>query len=559
MRFKRIEVVERPAEALPGGQRGAKYKGSSTTLVVHGERSPHPVDEREFGHSRFSALVAATVHRAARKQSADYLAVARIARPQGLHAQALTLDLTPCQEDRRRLVEDQHLEQTWAGIQQRLQTVFPDSIYQIWLADLRPVALKDSALYIEAPAETHEWVRRRFGASIANAAGSVDASVQRVELVQTAGRAGTAETMPTSLGSDAAPSFMPTYSFDRFVIGESNRFAHAAALAVAETPGQAYNPLFVHGPPGVGKTHLLQAIGNYTAAHDTALSVHYITVEAFTNHFMNALKNNELETFKRTYRQVDVLLVDDVQFLEGKKKTAEEFFHTFDAVLSSGAQAVFSSDRHPSEIAALEARLRERFQSGLTVDLHSPDYETRLGILRKLAASDPTAIGSELLEHMATRISGNVHVLEGAFIRVVAFASLVESRITIELIERVLAHLYEVEASSARAKSTTVTIPCIQREAAAFFQLDGSVLCSTSRRREVVYARQVAMYLCRELTAQSLPSIASEFGGRDHTTVLHAHRRITHRLLVDPTTRTAVATLRQAIQNPPQVNAQPPR
>jgi chromosomal replication initiator protein len=447
---------------------------------------------------------------------------------------------------------DKQLEQSWSEIQRRLRAVFPDSVYENWLAGLEPAGLRGGSLYLKAPEDTREWVRRRFGSSIEAAAREAGLHIQRIELTEAPDEA----TGQRRLGRWPQPggvrSFKPGYTFDRFVLGESNRFAHAAALAVAEIPGQSYNPLFVHGPPGVGKTHLLQAIGNYTALHDTSLPVHYVTVEAFTNEFMDALQENRLSAFKAKFRGAGLLLLDDVQFLAGKQKTAEEFFHTMDELITSGGQAVLSSDCHPSEITAVDPRLRERFQSGLIVDLHPPDFETRLVILRKLAGASASPVSADVLEHMARKISSNVRALEGAFIRVLAFASLVESAISIELADRVLTHLYAAVPQPDQA--TAIDIAQIQRETATLLELEESSLCSPSRRREVVYARQIAMYLCRELTSRSLPTIGKEFGGRDHTTVLHAHRKITKKLLLDSTTRSLVATLTQRIQTSPQVN-----
>jgi chromosomal replication initiator protein len=453
------------------------------------------------------------------------------------------------------LAPDQQLRQTWAEIQRRLRAACPDSVYQIWLARLEPAAIRSGSLYLKTPAKGRDWVRRRFGASIERVAREVDPRVERIELIEPGELAGAAlEQVSSAERRDAIGGFKPTYTFDRFVIGESNRFAHAAALAVAEIPGQAYNPLFVYGPPGVGKTHLLQAIGNYTALHDARLSVHYVTVEAFTNDFTGALQRNDLTAFKSRYRKADVLLVDDVQSLEGKQKTAEEFFHTIDSLLAGGAQVVLSSDRYPAEIPGLDTRLRERFQSGLVVDLQAPDFETRLAILRKLASSNPATVAPDVLEHVADRVSSNVRVLEGAFVRVVAFASLVEEEITIELADRVLSHLYQRKALPSAAAPPGASIARIQEETAALFGVDAGVLCSSSRRRDVVYARQVAMYLCRELTSRSLPTIGREFGGRDHTTVLHAHRKITREVLLDPSTRSLVSKLTKAVHTSPQAN-----
>jgi chromosomal replication initiator protein len=456
------------------------------------------------------------------------------------------------------LAPDQQLRQTWAEIQRRLRAACPDSVYQIWLARLEPAAISGGNLYLKTPAESRDWVRRRFGPSIERAAREVDPRVERIEFVEPGEKVGAAEAQPRSPArGDALGGFKPTYTFDRFVIGESNRFAHAAALAVAEVPGQPYNPLFVHGPSGVGKTHLLQAIGNYTAFHDTRLSVHYVTVEAFTNEFTGALQRNDLTAFKSRYRKADLLLVDDVQSLEGKQKTAEEFFHTIDSLLAGGAQVVLSSDRYPAEIPGLDTRLRERFQSGLVVDVQAPDFETRLAILRKLASSNPSAVPPQVLEHVAEKVSSNVRVLEGAFVRVVAFASLVEQEVTVELADRVLSHLYERKALPRAPERGGTSIACIQQATAALFDVGTAALCSSSRRREVVYARQVAMYLCRELTTRSLPTIGREFGGRDHTTVLYAHRKITREVLLDASTRSLISKLTKTIHGVSQPHPHP--
>jgi chromosomal replication initiator protein len=446
----------------------------------------------------------------------------------------------------RRLAQQHDLDRTWANIQTSLRTAFPDSTYQIWLAALRPVALDEAALYLQAPDATCDWVRRRFGPALRKAAAEVDPSIRRVELLEV-DVAEHSEPKPPSQENavpDAravAAAFKHAYTFNRFVIGRTNHFAHAAALAAAEMPGHAYNPLLIYGPPGVGKTHLLQSIGNYVATHDTNLSVHYTTVEGFTGDFTSALKHGKLERFKSIYRSYDVLLLDDLQFLQGKRKTTEELFHTFDSLMGSGAQVVISSDVHPSRAPFLEARFKERLEAGLTIDLQPPDHETRLAIIRKLVKSNEVQISNGALEHLAQHASSNIRALEGTFIRIVAFASLSESEITVELIDRVLTSLYRTTPPTSDLFKPTAAQ--IQHETATALGLGTEDLFSPGRSRPVVYARQIAMYLCRELGGFSFPEIARHFRRRDHTTALHAHRKMKAQLLTDHATRSLVTSI----------------
>ncbi len=329
------------------------------------------------------------------------------------------------------------------------------------------------------------------------------------------------------------------------MIGPENRFAHAAALAVAEMPAQAYNPLFLHGPPGVGKTHLLQAIGAYTAAHSPGMAIHYSTVESFTSNFIQALRHDHVEAFKKTYRQTDLLLLDDAQFLDGKTKTAEEFFHTLDTAIASGCQVAITADKPPSAMPMLESRLRERLQAGLLVDLNPPDFQTRLTILNRLAIKDPAlqeAGSEEILEHIAQRVTTNVRALRGALTRLTAYSSLTGTSITLSIVDDVLTHLYD--PSGALSKHAAVpTVDRIQATVSEALGVAPAELVSARRNRRLVYARQVAMYLSRELTDLSLPAIAARFGGRDHTTVLHAHRKIKNLVLTEDRTKTLASKL----------------
>jgi chromosomal replication initiator protein len=312
----------------------------------------------------------------------------------------------------------------------------------------------------------------------------------------------------------------PKYQFETFVIGSSNRFAHAAAVAVAEAPAKAYNPLFIYGDSGLGKTHLLHAIGHYTRALAPGTRVRYVSSEEFTNDFINSIRDGRGELFRKRYRNIDVLLVDDIQFLENKEQTQEEFFHTFNTLHNANSQIVISSDRTPKQLVTLEDRLRNRFEWGLITDVQPPELETRIAILRKKAAAERLDAPAEVLEFIASKISSNIRELEGALIRVTAFASLNRQAVDLALAEIVLKDLI------ADAAGPEITASTIMAQTAAYFSISMEDLCGSSRSRVLVQARQVAMYLCRELTELSLPKIGQHFGGRDHTTVMHADRKI---------------------------------
>ena len=310
------------------------------------------------------------------------------------------------------------------------------------------------------------------------------------------------------------------YIFDTFVSGASNRFAHAAAFAVAEAPAKAYNPLFIYGDSGLGKTHLLHSIGAYAKELYGNVRVRYVSSEEFTNDFINSIRDDKATAFQRRYRDLDILLVDDIQFLENKERTQEEFFHTFNTLYNANKQIVISSDRPPKQLTTLEDRLRSRFEWGLITDIQPPELETRIAILRKKAAQDKLNAPDDVLEFIASKISTNIRELEGALIRVTAFASLNRQVVDMGLAEIVLKDLIPNEVNS------EITAPTIMAQTAAYYSLTIDDLCGTSRSRALVNARQIAMYLCRELTELSLPKIGQTFGGRDHTTVMHADRKI---------------------------------
>ena len=437
------------------------------------------------------------------------------------------------------------LARDWASIRCELRSAVPDSTFEIWLAPLSPRAFSEGTLVVEAPDEIRSWVADRFARVLQTCAAAVLGPDTVVDLV--APGAVVEEAPARAAKSEPAcsePEFHPKLTFDQFVIGDSNRFAHAAALAVAELPGQAYNPLFLYGPPGLGKTHLLHAIGNYIQEHGGGLRVRCTTAERFTNEFVAALQARDVEDFKSRFRDTDVLLIDDVQFLQRKAKTEEEFFHTFNALHETGSQLVLTCDRLPADMAALEARLLERFQAGLVAELLPPDLATRLAILRKRVHHDQIPLADESALHaIAHRITANARALEGALIRVVAYHSLTRRPIDGELADEVLAGLYP-RAAPAR---TPPTIERVQELTCEAFSLSREELLSSGRSGRVAWPRQVAMYLAREHTGATLPAIGREFGGRNHTTVMYACRRAGERIASDPSAHAAVRALERRL------------
>ncbi|MEH0147943.1 chromosomal replication initiator protein DnaA [Corynebacterium sp. Q4381] len=342
---------------------------------------------------------------------------------------------------------------------------------------------------------------------------------------------------------DREASLNPKYTFENFVIGSSNRFANGAAVAVAENPARAYNPLFIWGGSGLGKTHLLHAAGNYARVLQPGLRIKYVSSEEFTNDYINSVRDDRQESFKRRYRNLDILMVDDIQFLEGKEGTQEEFFHTFNALHQQNKQIILSSDRPPRQLTTLEDRLRTRFEGGLITDIQPPDLETRIAILMKKAAADGTHVSHDVLELIASQFESSIRELEGALIRVSAYSSLINEPITMEVAQVALRDILPDE------NDVTITASAIKDAAAEYFQVGVDQLTGAGKTRQVAHARQIAMYLCRELTDLSLPKIGDEFGGKDHTTVMYADRKIRKEISENRDTYDEIQELTQVIKN----------
>jgi chromosomal replication initiator protein len=430
--------------------------------------------------------------------------------------------------------------QVWSDTAEVLAQQVSDTVWSSTFQDVRGLDLTDSVLTLSVPSQlVRQRIEQRYLGLMEAAltdAGHGDLSlVVEVEIddLLPEPEAGAVEPSTpqvlsgsgrdtTTASRDESPPGTRRYSFESFVIGPSNRFAHAAALSVAETPARSYNPLFVYGGAGLGKTHLLQAISHYVRENYPTYRVRYISTETLLNEFVDAIRKNAQPEFKRRYREIDVLLVDDIQFMEGKEQLQEEFFYTFNSLHEAQRQIVLSSDRPPDAIATLEDRLRSRFKMGLITDIQPPDFETRLAILRKKGEHSGTRVPPDVLEFIAANITYNIRELEGALIRVSAYAALNNTDLTVDLAGEILAD------SISSTKPRQITAGFIIERTAEMFSLDVEQLKGKSRTRDLVHARQVGMYVCRELTDLSYPQIGKEFGGRDHTTVIHAYDKISN-------------------------------
>jgi chromosomal replication initiator protein len=418
-------------------------------------------------------------------------------------------------------------EGVWNEVSGRLREALKGNTFSTWFGEVEATQITDSEFVLAVPNDfTRDWIDSHF-VDLISAVVEETAGERNVRLVIREPRVEETPPVIPRRREDAGVGLNTKYTFDSFVIGSSNRFAHAAALAVAEAPAQAYNPLFIYGGTGLGKTHLLQAIAQYVGEHSTGLTVRYVTSETFMNDFINSLRDKRIEGFKQRYRTYDLLLVDDVQFFEHKERIQEEFFHTFNSLYENGSQIAMSSDRPPRDIATLEERLRSRFEWGLITDIQPPDLETRIAILRKRVKTDNINADPQVLTFIASRVSTNIRELEGALTRVVAFCSLTGRPMAEELAQDVLKDVFP------QGDLPQVTIERIQETVSDRFGLSLDELCGDKRSQNIVYPRQVAMYLSRELTDSSLPKIGKQFGGRDHTTVIHATSKIARMIRED--------------------------
>ncbi len=420
------------------------------------------------------------------------------------------------------------LNNLWTEVLKHLEKKLSKPSFETWLQGTTPITMYDSTIIVGVPNDfTKEWLENRYSLLIREILKQMTSEDYEVNFVvpqdnpiniqQPKKKFSVQEKNNDDLIST---QLNPKYTFETFVIGNSNRFAHAASLAVAEAPAKAYNPLFIYGGVGLGKTHLMNAIGHYVLDQNTQGKVVYISTEKFTNEFINAIRDNKTVEFRNRYRTVDVLLIDDIQFLAGKEQTQEEFFHTFNTLHENNKQIIISSDRPPKEIPTLEDRLRSRFEWGLITDIQSPDLETREAILRKKADLEKLDIPNSVFVFIANKVATNIRELEGALTRVIAYSSMTGQEISVELAQQALKDILP------EAKSDIITIEKIQQVVSEHFQLKLDDFKAKKRTRAVAHPRQIAMYLCRELTDNSLPKIGESFGGRDHTTVLHAHDKV---------------------------------
>ncbi|MGR6837260.1 chromosomal replication initiator protein DnaA [Syntrophomonas erecta] len=416
----------------------------------------------------------------------------------------------------------------WSDVLQLLRKEIGATSFDIWFSMAKYSTFRNNKIFVTVPNSlTREWIESRYLENMQTKLRSL--TNQDISLVLT--------TEPVKEKEGSLPQLNSKYTFETFVVGNSNRFAHAASYAVAESPSRAYNPLFIYGGVGLGKTHLMQAIGHQIISKGNNNSVMYVSSEQFTNELISSIKDDNTSGFRNKYRNIDVLLIDDIQFLAGKERTQEEFFHTFNTLYEANKQLVISSDRPPRNIPTLEDRLRSRFEWGLITDIQPPDLETRIAILRKKADLENLNIPYDILDYIANYIDSNIRELEGALVRVVAYATITSKPLNMNTASEALKDILPPP------RPRKITIEMIQKEVCQFYNLEMSELLSKKRNKQVVYPRQIAMFLCRQLTDASYPQIGDQFGGRDHTTVIHANEKLEKQLKTDTELATAIETL----------------
>ncbi|MBC2569363.1 chromosomal replication initiator protein DnaA [Clostridium saccharobutylicum] len=432
---------------------------------------------------------------------------------------------------------DADLKTLWAKTLDIIKSELSEVSFNTWIKSCEPISISSNTIKISVPNSfTQDILDKRYKDLVANSIKAVCSKLYTIEFiivsdiydkVDETKDASSKQSKSIVVNDEMSSTLNPKYTFNSFVIGNSNRFAHAASLAVAESPAKAYNPLFIYGGVGLGKTHLMHAIGHYILDGNPSAKVVYVSSEKFTNELINAIKDDKNEEFRNKYRNVDILLIDDIQFIAGKERTQEEFFHTFNALHDANKQIILSSDRPPKEIPTLEDRLRSRFEWGLIADIQVPDFETRIAILKKKADVENLNVANEVMGYIATKIKSNIRELEGALIRIIAYSSLTNREVTVDLATEALKDIIS------KKQGKHVTIDIIQDIVSSYFNLRVEDLKSQRRTRNVAYPRQIAMYLSRKLTDMSLPKIGEEFGGRDHTTVIHAYEKISENLKTD--------------------------
>ncbi|PWA06696.1 chromosomal replication initiator protein DnaA [Pueribacillus theae] len=447
----------------------------------------------------------------------------------------------------------ENISDLWDRALEEIEKRVSKPSFETWLKSTKAHAIENDLLIVAAPNEfARDWLENRYTSLIAEIIQEITGSTLEIKFITPQQNSDEEievkkpKKMPkiNNTANDSPKTMLnQKYTFDTFVIGSGNRFAHAASLAVAEAPAKAYNPLFIYGGVGLGKTHLMQAIGHYVLEHNPGTRVVYLSSEKFTNEFINSIRDNDADNFRNKYRNVDILLIDDIQFLAGKEQTQEEFFHTFNSLHEEQKQIVISSDRPPKEIPTLEDRLRSRFEWGLITDITPPDLETRIAILRKKAKADGLDIPNEVMIYIANQIDTNIRELEGALIRVVAYSSLVNQDMDAGLAAEALKDIIP----SSRPK--IITIQAIQQEISDKFNIKMEDFAAKKRTKSIAFPRQIAMYLSRELTDLSLPKIGEEFGGRDHTTVIHAHDKISKLIMTDSNVKQQIDEIIQDLKN----------
>nr|WP_033064386.1 chromosomal replication initiator protein DnaA [Clostridium botulinum] len=439
-----------------------------------------------------------------------------------------------------------HLTETWEKAINIIKGELTEVSFNTWIKSINPISLENNSLKLAVPNDfTKGILESRYKDLIVNALKLLTSKKYNIDFIVTTEekieKNHNNEKSNIVVNDEMSTMLNPKYTFDSFVIGNSNRFAHAASLAVAESPAKAYNPLFIYGGVGLGKTHLMHAIGHYILHNNPKSQVVYVSSEKFTNELINSIKDDKNVEFRNKYRNIDILLVDDIQFIAGKERTQEEFFHTFNALYEANKQIIISSDRPPKEIPTLEDRLRSRFEWGLIADIQAPDFETRMAILKKKADVEKLNIPNEVMVYIATKIKSNIRELEGALIRIVAFSSLTNKEISVDLASEALKDIISSK------QTRQVTIDIIQEVVANYYNLKIEDLKSARRTRNIAFPRQIAMYLSRKLTDMSLPKIGEEFGGRDHTTVIHAYEKISNNLKKDESLQNAIKELNKRI------------